>query len=230
MDAKLKSLKVADLKDILAKASASAPAKSNKQDLINRILANAAAVQIYEQLYPTTESKNTLPAAVPINSSSNDDLLAPPEDLDFEEFNVPLPVSSPKSSFLKQSPQITKLTPASPSKPPSKATPLVTPSATLSTEVPAVDDQALVDGELEKRRARAARFGIPLVEPKKPHQPPPKKAAPSTKAAPVPERKRAAPVEEVDPEEHERRRKRAERFRSSNGSGHQTRHHPKKRN
>lgn len=163
--------------------------------------------------------------------------------LDFEEFNVPLPASPPKSSLLKLPPQVTKPTPPSPSNPPTEMTPLVSSAATTSTEPPRVDNQTLVDGELEKRKARAARFGIPLVEPKKPHQLSPKKVAPSTKIISVPEdpekleartarfgiddaitqapkhgAKRAAPVEEVDAEEHERRRKRAERFRSSNGA------------
>ncbi|KAJ3546510.1 hypothetical protein NMY22_g2020 [Coprinellus aureogranulatus] len=76
-----------------------------------------------------------------------------------------------------------------------------------------------VDPELEKRKARAARFGIPLVE-----QPAPKPAKVPTEddeklkaraarfgTSKEPEsKKRSAPA--VDPEEAERRRKRAERF------------------
>ncbi|KIK92176.1 hypothetical protein PAXRUDRAFT_830205 [Paxillus rubicundulus Ve08.2h10] len=227
MDAKLKSLKVTDLRDILAKASAPAPTKTNKHDLIHRILANPTAVQVYHQLYPSPEPKNIPLSTAPINSCSNDDLLAPPEDLDLDEFNDPPPVSSPslRSSSLKQSPSQPQVTP------PPKAVVLVTPAA---------DKQARVDQELEKRKARAARFGIPLVEPKKLYSPQPKKGSPENKPTPLAEeperlnarsarfgggdasnqppkkgRKRVAPVE-VDPEELERRRKRAERFGQGN--------------
>jgi hypothetical protein len=52
MDSKLKSLKVVDLRAILSKANVSCPAKSNKQDLIARIIASQPATQIYYQLYP----------------------------------------------------------------------------------------------------------------------------------------------------------------------------------
>lgn len=51
MDAKLKALKVVDLKDILAKAAVSVPAKANKQDLIARILASNPALDVYHDLH-----------------------------------------------------------------------------------------------------------------------------------------------------------------------------------
>jgi hypothetical protein len=69
-EAKLKSLKVVDLKDILAKASVSVPAKANKQDLIARVLANPAALDVYnKQQNPTS--------APPVSAAATDDLVSP---------------------------------------------------------------------------------------------------------------------------------------------------------
>ncbi|KAH7922378.1 hypothetical protein BV22DRAFT_1106669 [Leucogyrophana mollusca] len=244
MDAKLKSLKVVELRDILAKASAPAPAKANKQDLINKIIASPAAIQIYNQQYPSAQPKKT--PAVPIS----DDLLAPPEDVDWaaEDNDVPTPTPTPAPAQQVKPPS--KQPPASSS--PSTAPPAAAekpPSAKASSTVAPTDAPAVVDDELAKRKARAERFGVPLVEPKKLRQPQAKKGAPpqaktnSTAASdrhsdifqqdpeklkaraarfgtskpanePSPKsgQKRAAPVEEVDPEEQEKRRKRAERF------------------
>lgn len=47
MDAKLKALKVADLKALLSKASVSIPSKSKKDDLIGLVLANPAALDLF---------------------------------------------------------------------------------------------------------------------------------------------------------------------------------------
>lgn len=63
MEAKLKTLKVVDLKDILAKAHQNTPQKATKPDLIARILASKDATQVYNQKY-----------------APKDDLLAPPEE------------------------------------------------------------------------------------------------------------------------------------------------------
>lgn len=46
-----KQLKVVELKDILAKASVSAPAKANKTDLIARILASQSALNVYNKMH-----------------------------------------------------------------------------------------------------------------------------------------------------------------------------------
>ena len=62
MDAKLKALKVHDLKAVLARAQVSAPARATKSDLVARILASPPALDAYAALYPP------------------DDLLAPPEE------------------------------------------------------------------------------------------------------------------------------------------------------
>jgi len=82
------------------------------------------------------------------------------------------------------------------------------------------------DPEAEKRRKRAERFGIPLVEPHKPR--PPRAQAPQKRSpfdgpkklearaarfeTVTAAQKRHAPTESIDVEEQEKRRKRAERF------------------
>lgn len=59
MEAKLKSLKVVDLKALLTKANVSPPAKANKSDLISRILGSPAAIDVYNAQYPS-ESASTV--------------------------------------------------------------------------------------------------------------------------------------------------------------------------
>ncbi|KAI0645400.1 hypothetical protein C8Q79DRAFT_691307 [Trametes meyenii] len=61
MEAKLKSLKVVDLKDILNKAGVAIPSKANKPDLIAKVLASPAAVDVYNQQHggaPPEPAKN----------------------------------------------------------------------------------------------------------------------------------------------------------------------------
>ncbi|PPQ65004.1 hypothetical protein CVT26_015712 [Gymnopilus dilepis] len=217
MDAKLRALKVVDLKAVLAKANVSAPAKATKNDLIARIQASKDALAAYAELYP------------------QDDLLAPPEEVDW---NVEDTTAEPKEAAAPApepaaAPAPAVATPASPAKPApaATATPAEAAIETAASSTPAEDP------ELEKRRQRAARFGIPLVEPKqkksaaKPAPPgtDPKKLEERARRFGIPAatttatsdatngkangKKRPAPqAEEVDPEELERRRKRAERF------------------
>lgn len=198
MDAKLKALKVVDLKSILATASVSVPAKATKSDLITRILASKPALAAYATLYPT------------------DDLLTLPEEIDW---NADQPTPPPKLTTSNPTPA-----------PPAATIPVPAVSPPVNTSTPA---STTVDPELEKRRQRAARFGIPLVEapvktPKtkptssKPTNPAvdpkkleeraarfglkPEQANPNSKKRPSPQ------VQEVDSEELERRKKRAARF------------------
>ncbi|KAG1771853.1 hypothetical protein EDD22DRAFT_862828 [Suillus occidentalis] len=195
MDTKLKALKVSDLKEILSKASIP-PGNAKKQDLINKIIANPSAVDVFHTLHPGTKPKNSKPAPLP---STDDDLLAPPEEIDWTvEESITVESASPPEKSEQVGPPLPSPAPA----------PAAAPTPIQSEE--------------DKRKARAARFGMTYVEPIS-HQP--KKAgdnsdllkaraerfgivAPVTKAR----GKRTAPVENVDPEEQERRRKRAERF------------------
>ncbi|KAG1866724.1 hypothetical protein F4604DRAFT_948746 [Suillus subluteus] len=195
MDTKLRALKVQELKEILSKASIP-PGNAKKQDLINKILANPPAIDVFHTLHPGTKPKISKPAPPP---STDDDLLAPPEEIDWmvEESITVEPASPPKTS--------------------EQPLPSPVPAATaLPAPAPAVQS------EEDKRKARAARFGTTYVEPV---QKQPKKAGENPDilkarterfgtVAPVAKGrgKRTAPVENVDPEEQERRRKRAERF------------------
>ncbi|KJA27800.1 hypothetical protein HYPSUDRAFT_197959 [Hypholoma sublateritium FD-334 SS-4] len=185
MDAKLKALKVQELKAVLARAQLTAPARATKSDLVARILAAPPALAAYAAIYPP------------------DDLLAPPEEVDWDA-DQPEPA-----------PVVVAETPA----PAPKAAPVPAPTPTTTTTVD--------DPELAARMARAARFGIPVVEPAA--APAPKKAPAGVDpkalearaarfglkpaAAPADKRKRGAPpAEVVDEEELARRKKRAERF------------------
>ncbi|KAJ3823919.1 hypothetical protein F5878DRAFT_725244 [Lentinula raphanica] len=243
MEAKLKSLKVVDLKQILTKANVSLGGKANKADLVAKIISTPAAVNAYNDLYPSAE-----PA-----TAAHDDLLAPPEDLDWTVDEVPsskVDELSPEPATKASAPSTAEpaKTSASDPAPAPSSEPVKNGSTTQSTDA----TSATVDVELEKRRQRAARFGIPLVEPKSKAKPKQSSTTASKKTektesqsnedallqarakrfginkqangkassgkdnqtSPGTKRKRAAaaPVADVDPEEAERRRKRAERF------------------
>jgi hypothetical protein len=76
MEAKLKSLKVPELKDILLKAAEPPPAKAAKADLIARILASEKAVAAYNTKF-----------------APKDDLLAPPEECALHSLFFPVPTN-----------------------------------------------------------------------------------------------------------------------------------------
>ncbi|KAF7315322.1 hypothetical protein MIND_00046800 [Mycena indigotica] len=201
MEAKLKSLKVADLRELLK--GQTLPTKITKNDLITRIMASKEAQEAFNAKY-----------------APKDDLLAPPEDLDWDADQV------------AAEPEVVAVTePETPAPTPPEPAPKTTvePIATETVVSPPSTTEKAEDPELAKRKQRAERFGIPLVEPRKPVEKQPKKTTP-TKAAngnlkETEEKlnsraarfgtgkKRPAPaVEEVDAEEQERRQKRAERF------------------
>jgi len=239
MEAKLKTLKVADLKEICTRANVPTTTRLTKADLVTKILASQPAINAYNAKYQ--QNGSAAPSSKPAEPSAHDDLLAPPEEVDWtlEDPSPSVPVPTAASSPPKAN---TTTNPAPPTKPQSKAVPpKATPDASETSKASAPAPAASVDDELEKRKARAARFGIALVEPSKPKtkstSAPAPKAAKTTddpeklktraqrfgtgqgeqkegaKVQAVGNKKRgAAVVEEVDPEEQERRRKRAERF------------------
>ncbi|KAF9502019.1 hypothetical protein BDN71DRAFT_1438785 [Pleurotus eryngii] len=216
MESKLKALKVVDLKDILTKSATAVPAKANKQELISRILASPAALAEYD--------KQHSPAPV----EQNEDLLAPPEEVDWnDELSVPAESATP----LDTAPAAA--TPVAPQGP--STTTAASQAAGVDPNSVKPSEPATEDPDLEARRRRAERFGIPLVEVKKntaAKNARQKGSAKQAKAAPVPAvdpeklkarqerfglqiptpptaQKRSAPV---DPAEEEKRKKRAERF------------------
>ncbi|KAF9506600.1 hypothetical protein BS47DRAFT_393103 [Hydnum rufescens UP504] len=197
MEAKLKSLKVPELKSLLSKASL--PVSGKKEDLIARIIASPVASAAF-QSPNVPNSGNTAPATTG-PASVDDDLLKPPEEFDWgatpdvesatapaNETTAPAltttaSASSPPAAKTAAAPRsaiTTKVapTPTAAIKAPSNPVPAANPtSVTTSTVTGAVDSTAPaaktaattvpVDDEMAKRQARAERFGIPLVEPKK---------------------------------------------------------------
>ncbi|KAN0109241.1 hypothetical protein V8E52_009425 [Russula decolorans] len=224
MDSKLKSLKVADLKEICSRANIPTTTRSTKADLITKILASQPAIDAYSAKYQQNES-----AAPPSKP-------APPKEVDWTLVEpsrvVPVPVAASNSSPTKTAPA-----PAKPQSKVQKAANSGSEAPKTLVSVPATS----ADEEFEKRKARAARFGIALVEPPKHKTKPTPGIAPKAVKATddteklkaraarfgiakleqsgdatvvaVNSKKRATPVgEEVDMDEQERRRKRAERF------------------
>lgn len=132
MDAKLKALKVPELKAVLAAAGVPLPSKANKADIIAAIIASQPALDAYYALHE-------------------------PEHAAVTTTKEPEPVVEEAAS------------------PPKTAEP-----AEPAAPAPAEDAApAAVDVEAEKRKQRAARFGIPVVEPKVPKQKQPAPAKPA---------------------------------------------------
>ncbi|TFK54376.1 hypothetical protein OE88DRAFT_1655027 [Heliocybe sulcata] len=231
MDSKLKALKVVDLKDILQKASVPLPSKANKADLIAAIQANPAAVAEFEKRNGGGSSKP--PAPAPEAGASTLQASVP------NAVAAGAPSLSSKAASKRATTAHASAVASEPSVPASSATPEAdTPAPDSKTDAA----KSAEDEELRKRKARAARFGLPLVEKaadtpaavngrKKDTKAVPAKAAQPTEQDPEILKRRAARFgirkdaaseksngkkrpapAEVDPEELEKRRKRAERF------------------
>ncbi|KAJ7594822.1 hypothetical protein C8J56DRAFT_1161360 [Mycena floridula] len=203
--------KVAELRDILAKADITVSARLTKAELISRIIASPAAIKAHDAMFPST-SKPSGAGDKPVCLHSST-LMYPTNNHQF----LPLPDDSNASNTVPV-----------PAVEPPAVEPSVAEPQPLATQ-PTTLAESTIDAELEKRKQRAARFNIPLVEPSKPAAKKEKKAATQkptevkekrVEAAPgVSKRKRGtgAPVVEevVDAEEQERRKKRAARFGAS---------------
>ncbi|KZT63195.1 hypothetical protein DAEQUDRAFT_815788 [Daedalea quercina L-15889] len=239
MEAKLKALKVVDLKDILTRASVSVPSKSNKNDLIARILASPAALDVYHarNLPETPKATFNKPAEEQVRPTRED----PPSEVPSKLLpptvaQTPHPSSSALPAMATSPVKSASFVPQASSGVP----PTAPASAVDASSAPKSTD----DEEFEKRKARATRFGLPLVEPTNPSAEP-RKAGKNAKWGPStpddPERlaaraarfgvvqpsvaqaaaqgngrkRNAPPMEAIDAEELEKRRKRAERFGTS---------------
>ncbi|KIY74230.1 hypothetical protein CYLTODRAFT_67 [Cylindrobasidium torrendii FP15055 ss-10] len=136
IESKLKALKVPELKAIITASEVSVTSKANKGDLIAAIIASQKAVSTYYALHD--------PEGQPESHA------AEPEEAQTQE--EPVVSAPPKEDVPAQA------TPAEAKKPASSNA----NKADASAEASKTD--VVVDVELEKRKARAARFQIPLVE------------------------------------------------------------------
>ncbi|KAF8894906.1 hypothetical protein CPB84DRAFT_1848410 [Gymnopilus junonius] len=232
MDPKLKALKVVDLKAILAKANVPVPAKANKNDLVARIQASKDALAAYAALYPQDdllappEVSVSFPLSIVLNLTVfhrvdwNVDQLDTPTD--GKESAAPEPEPAAASEHVP--------TPASPPKP-APPTSTDTPAAASSEdpELEREDNALLALASLLSSPARKSQLQPPPNHHYSSHcrtclsSKDPKKLEerarrfgiqPDTATTPTNDnvngKKRSAP--QVDPEELERRKKRAERF------------------
>jgi len=76
MESKLKQLKVAQLKEILQQSNVAFKERDKKEELISKILANPKAIMV-------ANGDKSAPEASKV--SQDEDLLAPPEDFDWDE-------------------------------------------------------------------------------------------------------------------------------------------------
>ncbi|KAG8709992.1 hypothetical protein FRC09_000365, partial [Ceratobasidium sp. 395] len=167
MEAKLKALKVADLKDILTKSNTPIGSKANKADLIAKILATPAALELAGGGGGEAVTK-TVEGGAGAGGAGDDDLLAPPDEFDWEggadAKGAPAPAAGATTT---EAPEPTPATEAPEAEPTTTeaAEPAATTDATTDAEATTSDaPKSTEDPELERRKARAARFGVPLVE------------------------------------------------------------------
>ncbi|KAG8773101.1 hypothetical protein FRC12_002721 [Ceratobasidium sp. 428] len=180
MEAKLKSLKVADLKDILTKSNTPIGSKANKADLIAKILATPAALELAGGGGGSEAVTKTVEGGAGAGGAGDDDLLAPPDEFDWEGGDAKDAAAPAPAAEAKAEPAPATEAVASTEAPePGPATRTTTDTAPEAEAVASETPQSAEDPELERRKARAARFGVPLVESAAPT--PPKKKGPRAK-------------------------------------------------
>ncbi|KAI5823949.1 hypothetical protein K523DRAFT_254179 [Schizophyllum commune Tattone D] len=175
MDAKLKSLKVTDLRDLLTKAGEPAPSKANKQDLIARVSASQAALAAYRAKYEAPAAGEALavqeedelvdytddvePAAAPVSAAVS----SPPEPAPAASTAAPASAiatnPTPSAAKAGNAPEAPAVDSTSPS---TEAAPVV-PYDWRND--PAVQEKEDDPPDLKARKARCRRFNVPLVNP-----------------------------------------------------------------
>ncbi|KAL1743046.1 hypothetical protein HDZ31DRAFT_65375 [Schizophyllum fasciatum] len=174
MVAKLKSLKVADLRDLLTKAGEPAPSKANKPDLIARVSASQAALAAYRAKYeaPAVQDEDEL-------VDYTDDVEPVVASVPAQAPSAPTPAAAPPTAAsAPAAPPPTKPTSASanggsaPEAPPADSAAQIADPSPVSSEAPydwrndpAVQDNEGDSPELKARKARCRRFNVPLVDP-----------------------------------------------------------------
>ncbi|VDB87445.1 unnamed protein product [Peniophora sp. CBMAI 1063] len=147
MESKLKSLKVAELKELLAGVNIATPNRATKADLISKIVESQAAQDAYMTKYEPNHASAAPAASVPEPAAVVD---VEPEVTEAEP--EPEPEPTPATS-----------TTSAPTTDPAPAAAAATPAIKApdeTTEAPEEDAEAA----LAARKARAERFGIPFVE------------------------------------------------------------------
>ncbi|KAG8742717.1 hypothetical protein FRC10_000991 [Ceratobasidium sp. 414] len=181
MEAKLKALKVAELKEILTKSGTPIGSKANKADLIAKILAAPAALEL-------AGGGNAEEAAEPAATGGDDDLVGADamwaNRFDWEggadaKGAAPAEATGTTTAEAEPAPTTEAAAPSTEAAgEPASATATSTApdTETATSEAP----QLTEDVERERRKARAARFNVPYVEPA---------AAPAAKAPRAPRSK-----------------------------------------
>ncbi|CAO1620568.1 unnamed protein product [Jaminaea pallidilutea] len=161
MESHLQSLKVPELKQLLT--AHSLPLSGNKPDLIQRLLENPEATSGI-QLPGNGDASSKPTDAPPAADSSKTQIASPPtaaQGNGVKKSPAP-PAAAPATSTAIATAPAKALSPQPPAK---GASPLADAGATAAAAGPTVEERkkALVS-ELEKRKARAARFGQELGE------------------------------------------------------------------
>ncbi|TDL24324.1 hypothetical protein BD410DRAFT_786440 [Rickenella mellea] len=187
MESKLKALKVVELREILTKANVEIPSRAHKPDLIAKIIASPKAIEIFNgsNADGASSSPGAAPSATPTVLPQNDvasvptvamsqlsskDTLTPPEtSLAPKAVEPRKPTSTnktnatvPKASTIPVTPDVVEKSSLHPAAPAPTSVSGDSATANAPQEV-----NNVVDEQLERRRKRAERFGIPLVEPSK---------------------------------------------------------------